>query len=107
MFWAWDSRPRPRSREEEARREGDTEGSRQEPVKEEPKLSAAEVEKQLDAAFPAFLKDPSEANFLKVHRLVVAHPAYAPYSSELDEGARFDQGQESSRNLPESLTAAK
>jgi hypothetical protein len=56
-----------------------------EPVKEEPKLSAAEVEKQIDAAFPAFLKDPSGANFLKVHKLVVSHPSYAPYSSELDE----------------------
>jgi hypothetical protein len=57
------------------------------PAKVEPKLSAAEVEKQLDAAFPAFLKDPSKANFLKVHKLVVSHPAYAPYSSDLDEAA--------------------
>ena len=77
-----------------------------EPVKEEPKLSAAEAEKQLDAAFPAFLKDPSEANFLKVHKLVVAHPDYAPYSSELDDGIDLLKDKKF-KELRESLTAAK
>ena len=77
-----------------------------EPVKEEPKLSAAEAEKQLDAAFPAFLKDPSEGNFLKVHKLVVAHPGYAPYSSELDDGIDLLKDKKF-KELRESLTAAK
>lgn len=76
------------------------------PAKEEPKLSAAEAEKQLDAAFPKFLKDPSEASFLKVHKLVVAHPDYAPYSSELDDGLDLLK-EKKFKELRESLTAAK
>ena len=77
-----------------------------EPAKEEPKLSAAEVEKRLDAAFPEFLKKPNEANFLKVHKLVAAHPDYSPYSSELDDA--IDQLKDKKfKELRESLAAAK
>lgn len=75
-------------------------------AKAEPKLSAAEVEKQLDAAFPAFLKDPSAANFLKVHRLAIAHPAYAPYSSELDDALDL-LGEKKFKEVREQLGAAK
>ena len=77
-----------------------------EPVKEEPKLSAAEIEKQIDAAFPAFLKDPSEANFLKVHKLAISHPAYAPYSSELDDALDL-LGEKKFKEAREQLAAAK
>jgi hypothetical protein len=77
-----------------------------EPAKEEPNLSAAEVEKQLDAAFPAFLKDPNEANFLKVHKLIVAHPDYAPYSSELDDVLDL-LGEDKFKEVQEKLAPAK
>jgi hypothetical protein len=76
------------------------------PAKEEPKLSAAEAEKQLDAAFPAFLKTPNEANFLKVHKLVVAHPDYSPYSSELDDAVDL-LGEKKFKEVREKLAPAK
>lgn len=38
----------------------------------------------MDDPFLAFLKDPTTENFLRVRELVLRHPAYAPYGTDLE-----------------------
>jgi len=52
---------------------------------EKPAKKPAGQSEAINQQFAEFLKNPSEANFLKVHRLVVSHASYAPYSSDLDD----------------------
>jgi len=54
---------------------------------EKPDKKPAGPPAAINQQFAEFLKNPSEANFLKVRKLVTSHASYAPYSSDLDDVA--------------------